>query len=447
MIKMKALFIGVFLSVFLCGCSTSNDIEEKPVFVLSSEKQEQYETTIETVLDSYYWKYDIDSILFFEGNIPDKQEGSEKFLASMNSGYDMEQDEGKNAVVATIELIHPDGEKAGLAYFYFIRNNLSGVYYVTANKSQIICSLSERNVFQQAITFSSYETGQGDRIFERKWVRFPENGFVSEGLDAKGRKEVVCLLDQGIEVYRFDRSMQRIRSISFASQGLVPISAVFYPGENGDQLAVLLGSVIESNGDEGEQRATVSEKVVFYDSSLNRKSEEILLDSQTVSCLGSDGDALLLFDDNKILSYEWDDSWKREKQYNLTHYVLAYKKTDLDNDGIPEYLMSSGRDFYLYRKDENDFQNIWRTHLAINGFYGNIYAGDLNGDGVKEVYIGDTNSTSIRYILTQKGFVSENEDILYGERYFVCDYNMDGKEDYVKMEDAENKNQSLYLSE
>ena len=52
-------------------------------------------------------------------------------------------------------------------------------------------------------------------------------------------------------------------------------------------------------------------------------------------------------------------------------------------------LMTDGRDLYMYHQLGGSMRKIWSTHLGVENFYGPIASGDLNGDGVKEIYCCD----------------------------------------------------------
>ena len=45
-----------------------------------------------------------------------------------------------------------------------------------------------------------------------------------------------------------------------------------------------------------------------------------------------------------------------------------------------------------------------------------------------------------RYILTENGLVSSNDDISYGEKIFAADFNSDGKDDYINYTMGPNSN-------
>ena len=58
--------------------------------------------------------------------------------------------------------------------------------------------------------------------------------------------------------------------------------------------------------------------------------------------------------------------------------------------------------------------------------------GDLNRDGVLELYLTDNYGSAIRYTLGQWGLVTRNEDIDYGEILVVADLNGDGQSDCIQ---------------
>ena len=131
----------------------------------------------------------------------------------------------------------------------------------------------------------------------------------------------------------------------------------------------------------------------------------------------------------------------------MKHTVEYIHITDLDGNGVKEYLMSDGMDLYLYQKNDNNFRKIWSTHLGVESLYGPITSGDLNRDGVKEVYVCDMTGTTIRYLLTEKGLRSSNEDIVYAQCIYPYDLNSDGLDDYWLVTDIEERNGSLCMAE
>ena len=109
--------------------------------------------------------------------------------------------------------------------------------------------------------------------------------------------------------------------------------------------------------------------------------------------------------------------------------------------------MTDGFDLYMYRKTLMGYINIWRTHITVENFTVYIYSGDLNDDGIKEIYISDITGTAVRYVLTEKGLITRNEDIEYGNNIYSGDFNGDGKDDYIKMFFGEKVEQTMYIQQ
>ena len=66
---------------------------------------------------------------------------------------------------------------------------------------------------------------------------------------------------------------------------------------------------------------------------------------------------------------------------------------------------------------------------------------------MKEIYTCDTTATTIRYILTEKGLQTANEDIDYGECIYPCDFDGNGKADYWFVQDNIDRLGQLYLAD
>lgn len=130
----------------------------------------------------------------------------------------------------------------------------------------------------------------------------------------------------------------------------------------------------------------------------------------------------------------------------MKHNVDYIHITDLDGNGVKEYLMSDGMDLYLYQKTTITSVRFGLPIWAWKAFIP-ITSGDLNGDGVKEVYVCDMTGTTIRYLLTEKGLRSSNEDIVYGQCIYPYDLNSDGLDDYWLVTDIEERNGSLCMAE
>ena len=101
---------------------------------------------------------------------------------------------------------------------------------------------------------------------------------------------------------------------------------------------------------------------------------------------------------------------------------------------------------YVYHAVNDSFRKLWSTHVGVENFYGPLMSGDLNWDGVQEIYACDTTATTIRYILTEKGLKTANEDIQYGQCIYPCDFDGNGREDYWFVADNEDRRGQLYLA-
>lgn len=211
---------------------------------------------------------------------------------------------------------------------------------------------------------------------------------------------------------------------------------------------MVLSSITEEGSGESEHVFTRSEKILFYDANMQKTSEEISLESNDAGALAAEGSKLMLSDDKTIQYYErGEGGWSNTGFTRLKHTVEYIHITDLDGNGVKEYLMSDGMDLYLYQKNDNNFRKIWSTHLGVESLYGPITSGDLNRDGVKEVYVCDMTGTTIRYLLTEKGLRSSNEDIVYAQCIYPYDLNSDGLDDYWLVTDIEERNGSLCMAE
>ncbi len=440
--------IMLLLLIFmLSGCANKQSGEEEAQFSLSVKEQEKYEQLIEDTFKSFYWRYDSDTIQFFQGTVPTADENA--FLASEDAGYPLKKSAGKSVVVGTADMVHFNGDRAGLAYFYFGRNDILGVYYKDANTNKAY-SLSNRNVFTKDVAIKAFESDREMGGFTEKKSKLPVTGFSSVGRDASGNMLLTCISGSSVNVYRYRNGFSLYKKIAYGGDGLVPLSVSFYNDgtSEADSIAVLLGSYVNAAEGHDSAQYSVADKVVFTDSSLNKTGEEIALLLPDYTCIASDGTRLVLGGKNGIEYYKKQDgAFVKERQFYLNHGVTQFKAEDLDGDGSSEYIMTDGMDLYLYTAAEGNFTNIWRTHLSIESLDGFIYTGDLNQDGVKEIYICDKTWTTIRYVLTPKGLVSRNDDIDYGQIYFAADFNQDGLDDYIKITDFENNIQSTFIAE
>ncbi len=431
--------------VCFTGCSNGSE-EETEAFSITEEKREEYEQKIAQLLYDTYWRYDSSSVTFLKGNVPENtEENKDMFEASLQAGLPMEAYAGREATVATATLLYYNGETAGLLYCYFVRDRLSGVYYVGGYQNGIY-GLNDRNIFLAEGTFTKYETEAPLAAFMGEKSTFPLEGFCDTGEDRQGNLLAASISEEGrLSLYRYNRSFSRYRNL-YLQNGLVATSAAFL--EDGSGMAVLGSRSVTEGTGEGETTYTVSERVVFFNEYFSPSGESIELQNGNYTCVAFDGTQLLLMSQKTLECYEkGENGWIRVSQSYLEHGASYIHITDLDNDGTPEYLFTDGFDLYLYQKQETGFIKLWSTHLAIRSIDGGIYSGDLNRDGVKEVYVCDTTGTAMRYILTPKGLVTKNKDIVYGQRIYAMDLDKDGFDEYVGTDNMEQLNTMVYFSQ
>ena len=427
----------------LCGCGA-----KETTFTLTAEQQEQYTDLMASIADKYYWDFDKDSLQFMSSTVPQKSEQTEDlFVASKMSEYDLSAHQNANVVLGVANLVHYNGDVAGQMFCYFNGNHVIGAGY-QGGYDHGYYSLTERNPFLSDVDFTKYENWNGmEKTFSSTSAAFPQEGFLTVGKDEKGNVLMASIQGGSVRVYRYQKNALRVwKTLSFGN-GLEATSATFLDGSAGSELAVLLSSIEEHGSGEGEHSFTKSEKIVFYDGNMQKTTVEIPLETGNAGALVADGNTLLLSVDKTIQYYEnTEEGWKNTTYTRLKHGVHYIHITDLDGNGTKEYLMSDGLDLYLYQKNDINFKKLWSTHLGIESLYGPITSGDLNQDGIKEVYVCDMTGTTIRYILTEKGLVSSNEDIVYAQSMYPTDLNGDGLDDYWLVTDIEARNGSVCIA-
>lgn len=440
---MKNWMMALLCLFLLAGCGAG---DEEQGFSLTAEEQDACVEQIDAVMEEFYWNYDRDSLSFGPGVVPEIAAENERlFSASADCEYFLKSHAGQTCVLAEAELLHYNGDPAGVLECYFFGGHLDGALYRGGYDNEYY-SLKERNPFLADGRFSAYENWAGMAVYRENGGTFSPEGCLSVGKDANRNTLAACIENGRAEVYRFaGGALERYRNFTYNST-LEATSAAFLNGEDA-RLAVLISSIEESGQGESERTFTRSEKIMLYDENLYAAGE-IPLESELCTAIGAEDNKIYLFNDQSMEVYEqMDGVWQRTGRFRLRHFVTQFHITDLDGDGVKEYLMTDGMDLYLYHKTENSFRLLWSTHLGVENFYGTLSSGDLNGDGVKEVYACDVTGTSIRYLLTEKGLQTENEDIAYGQCIYPLDFNGDGLEDYWFVEDNIERQGRLYLAE
>lgn len=440
---MKKWMMALACLLFCAGCGAE---KEETVFSLTASEQEAFTEAINGVMEEFYWEYDRSSLNFSGAVVPeDTAESRRLFSASSACEYDLKGKAGQDAVLAEASLLHYNGDSAGVLQCWFVGGQLAGVAY-SGGYDNGYYSLKERNPFTADGNFQAYENWTGmPAAFTEGRGEFSPEGIYATGQDANGNRLAVSIRDGKAAVYRYANGLSRHRNFSYGA-GLEATSAAFLNGEDA-RLAVLVSSVTESGEGEEEKTYSRAERIMLYDEKLNAAGE-IPLEGELCTAIGAEDGKLYLFIDQTMDIYEeTEGGWSKTGSRKLRHWVTQFHVTDLDGDGKKEYLMIDGKDLYLYHATGSSFRKLWSTHLGVENFYGPITSGDLNGDGVKEIYACDTTATTIRYILTEKGLQTANEDIAYGQCIFPCDFDGNGRTDYWFVQDNIDRRGQLYLAE
>lgn len=431
--KLKKIGMILMAGLLLSGCVSSAENESETVFSISDETEARFDSIIEETLNSFYWRYDSDSIYYEESTVPD----DEDILAcSESNGYNMESDAGKNCVRASANLLYFNRESAGTVYFYFVGNSLSGLYYTPFN-TNIPCSLHVRNAFFSPGSLTAVESSAEDAEYTVKNVgMLPVLGMFDSTV-ADGVAYSMFTDGDKIMIYRSDASssLSLYKTIDMSGESLLPMSAAFINGTT--ESAVLFGT--EAFTDEGSAPIIIPQKIVIYDADFNPTENEILAEDSDLYSVGYDNGYLIAARSRYMDYYPLTGTSVGYKQgsYYIGVSVTGMELSDIDGDGETEYIFTDGLDLYIYHRTETLFKCIWSTHFSIDSFENFIYTGDLNRDGVKEIYVFDSTGTTSRYVIGENGMFTENEDIEYGQRYHVADFNGDGNSDCYMMQGAD----------
>jgi hypothetical protein len=435
---MKKLCAVIILCVAFSGCSSYAPDSSAAAFSISKQQQDKYTNIIEDTLNSFYWHYDSSTLAYYEGKVPEKiEQNNQIYKASEDDGFKMDKYSGKDAVVYTATLNHYNSAKAGIVYFYFVKNDIAALFYTPEANRNIQCSLNERNIFKDGTKFKAYESDKSEVKFESKNIKVLSDGFCSYYKD-KTSSYVLSIADGALNVYRYSKGIfSRYRSIYISQYGLKPISAAFLKD---GKIAVLTGNEVinENETEEGSSQRMESKKIMFFDMDNGKMGDEIELTGDTYSCISAFSNGFIVSNDKNFEIYKDSGGvWSKTQEYYEEIQATDIKETDIDNNGTNELVATDGKDLYIFEETDDNLKCIWRTNISVDSFDGYIYPADLNNDGVKEIYICDNTGTAIRYVLNEKGLFSKNNDINYSQKIFAADFNCDGRDDYI-LSDGEN---------
>lgn len=202
-------------------------------------------------------------------------------------------------------------------------------------------------------------------------------------------------------IYRSDSSasLSLYKTIDYSGEGLIPISATFI--NDTTESAVLLGT--ETHSDEGTSTIIVPEKIVIFDSDFNASESEIAAEDSDIYSVGYDNGYLMVARSRYIDYYPVTGTAVGLKQgsYYVGKSVTGMEITDMDGDGQLEYILPTVLTCSYSIKIILSL-SIWSTHFSIDSFENFIYTGDMNRDGVKEIYVFDSTGTTSKYAVRRK---------------------------------------------
>ena len=470
---MRPQRLGVFLTVLpliagvFSGCQ-KQEAAPAAAFSLSAAEEAAYAATIDQVLSEYYWKYDAASLAFAEGEVTREPEAQN---ASARCDYALEKQAGRACITATVTLLYASDEPAGTGTFYFKGNNLLGFWYAAPGAAASAYSLLDRNLYPAGEMPDKLESAAGYAANRTESaLSLPTGGrLVAVGHSATHPQLLCLLLERRLTVYGLEAGvLTPLAALDWETER--PITAAFLTDGT---LAVLLGDYVGDGSDDGGR--IVSSRVAFYSLSAPPEEPEAAPEEagfpeeapaevesaaetasaadpglpealterypalEAAACTGlaalatGEGPALAVFSSRSLKQYQItaEGPILAFRQY-LGHSVTSMTAGDLTGDGTTEYFLISGLDCYLYRAVESGYEKIWQTHVNGSFFQGPAWMGDLNRDGVLELYLTDNYGSAIRYTLGQWGLVTRNEDIDYGEILVVADLNGDGQSDCIQ---------------
>lgn len=115
---------------------------------------------------------------------------------------------------------------------------------------------------------------------------------------------------------------------------------------------------------------------------------------------------------------------------------------DIDGNGVYEVVgrNSEGKGIRVYELKDDKLLDVWNYELDNETFHGDVQIGDLNQDGIREIYVDDINGNIQKFILSRDGF-SKSSSLpvdMEGKEgaCFIVDINLDGKMDIITQEEG-----------
>lgn len=427
----------------LSGCGKGNTSD---VFSVTDEQADKYKEEITTVLSADSWGYNPDMIAFSQAVMPNKDDSIYAMLDTFTSegSVTAKPYAGKTVVQATVPLQHINGDNMGTAYFFFDKDKDICNYYVYNDKYYV---LKSKNPFELNDVLVNYENTDKFASFEESKPKLDISSAyaVNNGI-------VATIEDNNTTVFYDGKDDFKVSAMSdFSGRGLIPMDVTL-----GDDFGtILLGEKVEvqQTEDENEESDIISEPPAKSVSLAIVKSDgtltgiEVPTTVSSFTSLTQVGDRLFFARDKSVDEFVYENkNLTKVKTYMFDHYISKIYTADIDGNGTVEFIMSDGTNIYIYEK-KSTFDLVWRSNSYLSSINGNIYIGDLNEDGVKELYVTDSLGVTARYVLTEQGMRINGGGIMSGgaDKYIIADFDCDGKDDYITTNEN-GKNLKLYLA-
>lgn len=417
---MRKVLIIIFLAVFLSGCSEKKvELSVKPT--LSVEQVKGYKDKINKILSKKSWQSD-QTINYSSINLPKNIENtyySEILKKSKDSGFDFSKHLGSLVIEETMNIKYNNGDTAGVGHFLFAKDNLVGAYYMVGN---YIYSLNEKEVFKKAVVWENIEDIQ-------KKVDYKEMTFTS-------LPNLIYSARANTENYLFSWENGKLRILSLDKDHLIVKNEISLDGlyvvsmfvndidkDKKDELALLV-----SNNEKWWEKDSKS-KLLIYEFGDRLKQKYSLSFEKPMWSIDFDGQNIVVTSEGSIEMYSLEgNTVKKNYAYNKVGGII--KVDDIDGSNIPRYVLrdSKGSDIYVFQKDDDGLEEVWRSYNQKPEYEG-MQLADLNDDQVKEIYLQTKTGNMKRIILGEGGFVEKN-DVKLGYMFFAGDFNYDGKYEY-----------------
>lgn len=434
---MKKLLIIILLALFLAGCTEKKS--EVPVAkpTLSVEQMESFNEQITKILSKKSWQSD-SNFNYSNITLPKNIENtyySDILKKSKDSGLDFSKYLGSPVVECTVNIKYKNGDTAGVGHFIFDQNKLVGAYYMVGN---YIYSLNEKEVFKKAVVWKNIENLQKKAEFKEMTFTSLPNLIYSGRVN--GENYLFSWENGKLRAWSLEKDQLLIKN-EISLEGLYIIS--MFTGDvdkdKKDELALLV-----SNNEKWWEKGSMSKLLIYkFEDRLELKYS--LSFDKPMWSIGFDNQNIVITSQNSIEIYSLENN---EIKKNYAYYKVGgiVKIDDIDSSGVPRYILldSKGLDIYVFQKDDDGLEEVWRSYNQKPEYEG-MQVADLNGDHVKEIYLQTKSGNVKRIVLAEGGFV-EKKDVKLGYKFFAGDFNNDGKYEYFDIkQNRKGKNTIAYM--